>query len=277
MTRIIAHRGARSLAPENTLAAAQKGFEAGAWAWETDVTITRDRQLVLFHDPTLERTTNVRTVFPKRTSCRISHFNAREILGLDAGSYFIKTDPFGQIRQGSVRPEEFADFGSARVPTVAQGLAMTRQAGWRINLELKRWDEGTILQDHPDGSVEDLIPSLVLETIERSGIDPASVMISSFYHPWLLEIEQAAPHMAVQALMEEMTVLEKCLADDHFQTFNVSLDLARPDLIQKLKARRKQINIWTVNDEADVRRLIQAGVDGIITDFPQQFATQNAW
>ena len=62
----IAHRGARSLAPENTLAAAQKALELGADMWELDVAMTADGELIVIHDSTLERTSNARDVFPDR-------------------------------------------------------------------------------------------------------------------------------------------------------------------------------------------------------------------
>ncbi len=64
--RNIAHRGARSLAPENTIAAARKAFEVGASMWELDTGILADGELIIMHDDTLERTTNVANVFPER-------------------------------------------------------------------------------------------------------------------------------------------------------------------------------------------------------------------
>ena len=64
MTTIIAHRGARSVAPENTMAAARKAFDFGADLWETDVGVTKDERLILFHDNSLERTTDVNEKFP---------------------------------------------------------------------------------------------------------------------------------------------------------------------------------------------------------------------
>ena len=63
----IAHRGARSLAPENTLAAARKALGCGADMWELDVGMTADGVLILIHDNTLTRTSNVLEIFPERT------------------------------------------------------------------------------------------------------------------------------------------------------------------------------------------------------------------
>ncbi len=71
----IAHRGARSLAPENTLAAARLGLEIGADLWELDVAATSDEQLVVLHDDTLERTSNAQQVFPGRAPWTVSTFS----------------------------------------------------------------------------------------------------------------------------------------------------------------------------------------------------------
>jgi len=92
MVQIIAHRGARSVAPENTLKAAKLAFEIGADLWETDVNVTRDGHLVLFHDETLVRCTNAVSRFPQESSYRVKDFDLKDIQLLDAGSYFVETD-----------------------------------------------------------------------------------------------------------------------------------------------------------------------------------------
>lgn len=85
---MVAHRGAASYAPENTLAsidaAARLGFE---WV-ENDVQRTKDGELVILHDSSLARTTNVEQVFPDRSPWNVSDFTLREIEKLDAGSWF---------------------------------------------------------------------------------------------------------------------------------------------------------------------------------------------
>ena len=118
MTQVIAHRGARSIAPENTLAAVKKAFETGADLWETDVNITGDGQLVLFHDKHLLRCTNAVSRFPSRPSYLLRDFSLEEILSLDAGSYFVDTDPFAQISKGSVTKETADSFKNEGVPTL---------------------------------------------------------------------------------------------------------------------------------------------------------------
>ena len=93
----IAHRGASSLAPENTLAAARKALDLGADMWELDVQMTADGELVILHDNTLKRTSNVETIFPVRRPWRVHQFNLNEIRQLDFGSWFEEQDPFGQV------------------------------------------------------------------------------------------------------------------------------------------------------------------------------------
>lgn len=110
MVKIIAHRGARSIAPENTIAAANQAFKAGADIWETDIATTSDEQLILFHDDSLKRTTNVAEVFPERKHQVFTQFTLAEILLLDPGAHFIEHDPFGEINKGSISKEMLAAF-----------------------------------------------------------------------------------------------------------------------------------------------------------------------
>ncbi|MCK5914165.1 MAG: glycerophosphodiester phosphodiesterase, partial [Desulfuromusa sp.] len=94
---VCAHRGARSIAPENTLLALKKSRDCGADLWETDIQATADGELVLFHDHTLERTTNILTLpeFSDRSSRKIADYTFAELEKLDTGSWFLRSDPFG--------------------------------------------------------------------------------------------------------------------------------------------------------------------------------------
>ena len=125
----IAHRGARSLAPENTLAAARKGLEAGADMWELDIQITADGELIVIHDTTLKRTSNVREVFPNRKPWLVHEFTLDEIRLLDFGSWFRKQDPFGQIAAGMVAESDLASYVHQQAPTLKEALTFTLDAG----------------------------------------------------------------------------------------------------------------------------------------------------
>ena len=85
---VVAHRGARGHAPENTLTAAALGYAVQADLWELDANYTKDGKLVVMHDDTLVRTTDVETAFPGRPSYRVCDFTLDEIKSLDAGSWY---------------------------------------------------------------------------------------------------------------------------------------------------------------------------------------------
>lgn len=259
----IAHRGARSLAPENTLLAARRGLEAGADLWETDVGATADGQLILMHDDQLLRTTDVAQRFPERAQWPYTRFTLEEIRRLDAGSWFVAADPFGQIADGRLSAAETDECRGQRVPTLAEALTLTRTLHWQVNLELK--------QQPPPMHNFPMVPR-VLEAIEASGISAAQVVISSFYHPWLKEVRALRPEIEVQALLGEDWDQSLDWGQREFSTYNLRHDLVSEALLRDSAAEGLTINLFTVNAIEDMRRYATAGAAGIITDFPQRLA-----
>jgi len=263
MTLNIAHRGARSLAPENTLAAARKGLDLGADLWETDVTVTCDETLILMHDDTLVRTTDVVHKFPQRDPWNVATFSLADIQTLNAGAWFTATDPFGQVAAGAIDADDSAFIDNAKVPTLEEALVFTKENHWKVNLELK-----------PIPPPMDQYPVVeqVLHLIETVEIDPQQVIISSFHHPWLHEVKVRTPKVAVQALVGwgNRKALEG--RDLAFDVYNVSRQLADEYRIEWLLRQGKQVNVYTVNEKAEMRQLIAAGVHGLFTDFPQWLA-----
>ena len=256
----IAHRGARSVAPENTLVAARKGLALGADMWETDIAVTADEALILMHDGTLERTTDARKVFPDRSPWNVADFSLDEIHQLDPGAHFLETDPFAQIEAGAVSPGEQVAFVCQGVPTLEEALLYTKEAGWRVDLELK-----PLLGER---SAFPLVER-TLDVIERVGIAPEQVVISSFNHDYLQECRQRRPDIEVQALVGDLPVRAGALA---FETYNGWDQMVDEDQVRTMLARGARVNIYTVNDPAKMRRWIAAGVHGIFTDFPQRLA-----
>jgi len=263
MVQIIAHRGARSLAPENTLKAARIAFETGADLWETDVAMTRDGHLVLFHDDTLLRCTDVEKKFPLKASFRVEDFDLKEIRALDAGSYFVETDPFAQIFEGNVGKQAQASFIGEPIPLLEEGLTLTLEKNWTVNLELKFFQ----------GDPKDFrLPDHTLKIIRQTRIPLNRVIISSFHHPWLLRVMEKEPGLEVQALVGDSDTEPLDFKDFFFSTYNANAVLIHPDQILALKDRGKRINLFTVNDPREFLRFSELGVDGIFTDFPQRFA-----
>ncbi len=256
----IAHRGARSLAPENTLAAARKGYDVGADLWETDVAVTADGELILFHDDSLARTTNAEQLYPDRAPWTFPTFTLGETRRLDAGSWFGREDPFGQIAAGAVSTAELVSYQGEPIPTVREALQLTKNLGWRLNLELKR-------QPPP----QDAFPLVgaVLALIDEVDIAPEQVILSSFNHEWLHQAQRLRPEIEVQALVGYSFTDPIVWEPLAFSIYNARYTLVTPDDIQRITAQGIAINLFTVNDREDWARFIAAGVTGLITDFPQ--------
>jgi glycerophosphoryl diester phosphodiesterase len=257
----IAHRGARSLAPENTLAAARRALALGADLWETDVAVSRDGELVLLHDDLLVRTTDVRARFPARAGEPFTTFSLAELRTLDAGSWFGGADPHGAVAAGEVSPAELDSYRGERIPTLLEALRFTQENGWRINVELKR-----LPSPHRDFPVVDR----VLAEAERAGIEPGRLILSSIRHDWLDEVRRRRPELEVQALLGLLPGDPTDVGDGRFRTYNLRWTLSSPEQVRSLVRRGHAVNLYTVNEPEDMRRFIEAGASGLITDFPQR-------
>lgn len=256
----IAHRGARSLAPENTLAAARKAIEIGADMWELDVALTSDGEIILIHDDTFERTTNIAEVFPSRKKDKIHTFSMEEVRKLDFGSWFNATDPFKQIAAGAVSKAEQQSFVGLPPTTLREALTLTRDAKWRVNVEIKDVT-GT-------PSDKDIVEKVVTLIGELKMVD--SVMISSFNHAYIQRVKAANPAIATAALVDrpdaDPAALVKRLGAFGY---NPNTKYTNPDMVKALRQKGVEVFVWTVNDEPTLKALVEAGASGIFTDFPQ--------
>ena len=256
----IAHRGARSLAPENTLAAASKGLEVGADMWELDIQMTADGELIVIHDSTLKRTSNVREVFPNRKPWFVHQFTLDEIRLLDFGSWFRKQDPFGQIAAGLVAESDLASYVHQQAPTLGEALTFTLEHSWRVNLEIK--DLGG--NPNPDQVVKKILA--LVEDLDM--VD--SVLISSYNQTYLAQVKKVHPHVATGVLVSKphphpQSLLRQLGA----QAYHPRLSAFRPADVALLHRYDCRVHVWNVNDYKTMERLVRAGVDGIFTDFPQ--------
>lgn len=259
---IIAHRGARSLAPENTLAAAQKAYDIGADLWELDVAVSADNELVLMHDDSLERTCNAKAMFPDRSPWNVWDFTLAEIQSLDCGSWYNQKDPFEQIKAGNVTAEERESFKGIQAPTLRQALEFTRDHQWRVNIELK---------DQPDEAMSRIIVKKTVEMVAELGMDQnQQVVISSFNHEYLKHLKELNPNIPVQAITQKLIGdIESYLKEYGTETVNPKINTWSYKRISELEAQGIHFNVWTVNDELTMKALINSGASGIITDYPQ--------
>jgi glycerophosphoryl diester phosphodiesterase len=212
--------------------------------------------LILFHDDTLVRTTNAQTMYPDRRPWTTTAFVLAEIRALDAGSWFVETDPFGQIAAGAVTPGELLSYVCESVPTLREALIYTQEAGWRVNLELKRVPAA-------DFPLAERVTALVEELL----IETHRIIISSYDHEQLRQVQRLSPEIEVQALVVNLQGVEH---DFEFETYNVRTDMVSEEQVRALSERGIAVNLFTVNGERDMRRFIAAGAAGLFTDFPQR-------
>jgi glycerophosphoryl diester phosphodiesterase len=231
---IIAHRGSSAHAPENTLAAFTLAADQGADAIELDVTLTRDGQVVVIHDDTLDRTTN--------GTGRVDQLLYAEITQYDAGVKFN------------------GKFTGECVPLLSQVFDAVGQRVL-INVEIK---STTIKTTGIEAKVIDLIRRYGL--IER-------VIVSSFNPLALITLKRAEPHLACGLLYspdEPIYLSRAWLAPliPNLDARHPRADTVTPEVVKQVHARGQKINVWTILEPAKVQSLTAASVDGLIGNDP---------
>lgn len=261
---ICAHRGARSIAPENTLLALEQARLCGADLWETDVQMTADGELVLFHDDSLERTTDVATqsAFTARRPWPLADFSLPELQQLDAGSWFLQTDPFGTVAAGEIGAAAVSAIKRQQIPTLSAALDYCRRHDFAVNLEIKD-QSGTAADGKIVAKVLDLLQATTSESL---------VLISSFNHHYLRQAKQLNPALATAALVEKVHPenLLDYLHELQVAAYHPEQSICDAALVRQLVAAGLRVNLWTVNDLQQARRLSAAGATFLCTDWPQR-------
>jgi len=238
-----AHRGASAYAPENTLAAFETGIAQKATWIESDVQLTADGVPILMHDTTLTRTTDVEQVFPDRAPWRVGDFTLAEIKQLDAGSWF---------------GEEFA---GEPVPTLAEMIEQVRSSRAGIIMELKSPE----LYPGVERAVADVFRSF--PGYMQSSLANGRLAIQSFNWESMATYRALEPEVPIGLLgtpsLDQLPELGTW-ADQ----INPNYRTVTPEFVDAVHAAGMEINPYTVNDPAIMAQLLDAGVDGIITDRP---------
>ncbi|NUK04286.1 glycerophosphodiester phosphodiesterase [Streptomyces lunaelactis] len=245
---VIAHRGASAYAPENTLAAIDLAGDMG-FAWvENDVQRTKDGELVVVHDESLARTTDVEQRFPGRAPWKIKDFTAAEIATLDAGSWF--------------GPK----WAGARVPTLKQYLNRVEDNGQKLLLEIKN------PRSYP-GIEQDTLRVLGAEGwLDRCHVRH-KLVIQSFGAETVKVVHRQRPDIVTGFLgTPAVADLPSYAAfTDQINPTYTTLTAAYVAAVHRLKGphgKPLQVSTWTVNDAAGAVRVAGFGVDGIITNNP---------
>jgi glycerophosphoryl diester phosphodiesterase len=281
------HRGARGLVAENTLAAFAKALEIGVTTLETDLAVTKDGVLVLSHDPTLNpdivRGPDGVWLTPPRLA--IHALTLAELERYDVG----RINPASRYAQTFSRQQP---VDGARIPTLASLFDLVARSGKpvRFNIETK------LSPDKPAETPDaDTFARLVVEAVRAAGL-AARVTIQSFDWRTLLASRRLAPEIETVCLTEANTLKDRTeggvrrpspwLAGldpaDHGRSVprlaaatgcgTWSPYFRELDAAAVAEAHRLGLKVvpWTVNDPADLARVIDMGVDGLITDYPDR-------
>lgn len=230
---VIAHRGASGHAPENTLAAFKKAVALGASFIETDLQLSRDARFVAIHDDTLNRTTNGQG--------NVRDLTLADLRKLDAGSWF-----------GS-------EYTGERIPTIEEILEFAKKNDVVFYLEIK-----------PGGSWGG--EHALIGALRESG-EIARTVVISFDAGIIEAVRKIEPTLMTGLLYDGQFEypLEKALQVGARQ-LAVRGDLVTPMLLSGARKRDLQVVCWTVNHPAHMRLLMAAGVDGIMSDYPDRLA-----
>lgn len=242
MTRVIAHRGNSSEAPENTLASFESAIAAGVPMLECDVQMTKDGALVVIHDPTLERTGGHRG--------DVREMTLDDVRAVDV-SY----------------PSRFgASFAPARVLTLEE-LLRTVKGRARVMIEVKKDSS------RPD---DDRFERRIAETLRASGLrvapdDDTDVALISFATPILARFADLIPecprgHLFYQVPIGRALEASKAASAGFLMPFKGDLT---PEFLEGARARNLGVATWVSDDEAEFRELMKLGLLGIGTNRPR--------
>ncbi len=242
---VIAHQGGEGLRPSNTMLAFANAVALGVDVLEMDVHSTSDGALVLIHDDTVDRTTD--------GSGRVNDLTLAEIQQLDAGDYWTPDDGATYPYRGQ----------GARIPTLDEVLSAFPEM--KFNIEIKQ--------------TEPSIASSLCEALRGRGLADRT-LVASFHPTAMNEFRAACPEVATSMVEDEIrpffilnTIFLGALYRPPGTAFQVpeysgNLHVLTPRFVRGAQGNNVAVHPWTIDDPADMRRFLDMGVDGIITDRP---------
>ena len=231
---LFAHRGFSGIYPENSpLAFRMAAEKTNADGIESDVHLSKDGQLVIFHDASVERTSN--------------------------GTGFIRDLTYAQLLELDIGAWKSPEFAGQHIWTLGQLLDFCREARMLLNLELKNYEV------FYDGLEQRVIDEVCARGMQEQ------VFVSSFNHISMQRFKELCPEIETGLLYDKPLLdMEHYLLPSNADNMHPRYMLLQyqPELMDLFHSRGMKVNTWTVNDEADMRDMIHRGVDGIISNYP---------
>lgn len=238
LPHLMGHRGAPSLAPENTLAGFRAAYDAGARWTEADVCVLGDGTPVMFHDSTLDRCTD--------RSGSVETLSASDLASVNAN-------------------RQFSDGPFAAIPRLNEALELFLELGMGLNLELK-------LHDHvaPQALVD-----AVASILRNQSFPLDQILLSSFDFDVLRATKAALPEFPLAVIADDFSPEVLDLARElEADSLNLWWERLNYEQTQTALQAGFTVNVWTANDAAAVSSMLSWGVTGFMSDCPQTFGPE---
>ena len=232
MTEIFAHRGASGYAPENTLEAFRLAMEQGADGIELDVHLTKDGEVVVIHDETIDRTGNGQG--------NVKDYTLEELKKFSFHNYMEK-------------------YQGVQIPTLKEVLDLVKNSQMQVNIELKTgiyWYEG--------------IEEKTMEIVKSRKMEDR-VIYSSFNHYSIQKILEQDIHAETAYLFSDVTLnMERYAKNTGVKGLHPAVyHLKMADFLETYLKSGLKVRVWTVNNKEDMKMFMDAGVDAVITNYPK--------
>lgn len=246
--KVLGHRGASGYAPENTLPSFALALEQGADGVELDVQLTKDGEIVVIHDETIDRTSNGRGWVKDMTLAELRQY--------DYNYQNVKNPRTGEVIQGD---KVYPEYDKVDIPTMREVFELFRGTGKVINIEIKT------------GIVFYPIAGKLLALTKEMGMED-KVIYSSFNHYTIMEIKRMKPDAVCGFLYADGTIDMPEYALDHkVEALHPALyNLQYNGFCEKCHKNGIDLNVWTVNAEEHIRLCANAGVTSIIGNYPDR-------
>ena len=229
MMQLIGHRGARGLAPENTISAFEKARELGCNFIEFDVMLSSDGIPFIFHDENIKRTTNGRGL------------TAEYLQSLDAGRWFSKK------------------FKGEKIPTLNEAIQWLNTTNIRANIEIKPYP----------GTTDETTIALLTHLNRYWPADKELPLISSFSLEALTLTRSISPEIPIGFLMHKwQDNWQKIAKDLNCYSIHLNYKIAKSARIEAIKQEGYMVYIYTINSKRKAKKLFSLGVDAIFSDYP---------
>ena len=258
------HRGARGLAPENTLPAFKKALELGVNTLELDVSVTKDKKLLVSHEPWFNReicldSTGNRIAEKDSIRLNIYQHTYKETQKYDCGSLGNERFP-EQQKQNATKPLLTA------VIEMAEKFSAVNNTSINYNIEIKSLPAGDNIYHPAPEEFSDLLINVLKEKLPKERI-----VIQSFDFRVLKYIHENYPEYTLAALVYKDNVNTNLSALGFIpEIYSPAYALLNTDVVAQIHDKNMKVIPWTVNDTITMRKLLEMGVDGLITDYPNK-------